>query len=108
MDKYIHASRISPESGINPLFESSLTVTEAKAYLWKFASVTVCVTLLLVLNLVCDLWRWLASKRNTDFVAKSCMGRLAGFASAAGPPPQPSCQATVDFPEVLGKAGPGF
>lgn len=34
--------------------------------------------------------------------------RLVGSAPAAGPPPQPNCQATLGFPEAFGKAGPGF
>lgn len=54
--KCANASRISPGPGIIPSPASSLPATEVKAYVWEFVSATVCESLLLVLNLVCDLW----------------------------------------------------
>lgn len=51
-----------------------------------------------------DGWR----PKETGICGEKLDGRLAGAASAAGPPPQPSCQATSGFPEAFGKAGPGF
>lgn len=46
--------------------------------------------------------------KETGICGEKLYGRLAGSASAAGPPPQPSFQATLGFPEAFGKAGPGF
>lgn len=45
---------------------------------------SLCDSPLLVLNLMCDLWRWLAPKRNRDFVAKSCMGGLLALPQLLG------------------------
>lgn len=62
----------------------SLPAVDAKAGVRKFISVTVCVTPLLALDLVCDLWRWAGVQRKQGLVVKGCMGGLLALLPLLG------------------------
>lgn len=61
-----------------------LPAVDAKAGVWKFVSVTVYVTPLLALDLVCDLRRWAGVQRKQGSVVKSCMGGLLALLPPLG------------------------